>query len=245
MRIAWITGLVAGTLLPASAQFCNPQKFEGAYGFQLSGSTTISGHEKPVASMGLLEFDGQSGVSGTSSVNFAGFLLGNPVTGSYELRADCTMTWSLQDDSGAFQHFAGRLTADLQRGTFRQTDPGGARRGTLAKTARECSEAAMEGTYDFTITGSAVPMNPGESARKVSLEGVLVANPAGNLKRLERGEATPAGSATVDSDCIVNMTLTSSAGQVMKLRGVLVVGKEILAMETDPGAIVNARLVAH
>src|SRR5689334_13205210 len=104
MRIAWITALVLQTILPVSAQFCKPQDFAGIYGFQLSGSTTISGGTKSVASMGRLEFDGYGGVTGASSVNFDGFLLGNPVTGSYQVRDDCRITWSLQDDSGAFQH---------------------------------------------------------------------------------------------------------------------------------------------
>src|SRR6266567_5136125 len=126
--IAWITGILLGTVFPASAQLCNPQEFAGVYGFQLSGSTTISGDSKPVASMGRLEFDGQGGVNGSASVNFAGYLLGNPVTGSYDVRTDCSITWSLQDDSGAFQHFAGTLRADLLRATFRQTDAGGAQR---------------------------------------------------------------------------------------------------------------------
>jgi hypothetical protein len=246
MRTIRITAVVLWTVLPALAQFCEPSDFDGAYGFQLSGSTTISGTAKPVASVGWLEFDGEGGVSGTSSVNFAGFLLGNPVTGTYQLRSDCTIVWSLQDDSGAFQHFAGVLSSDLQGGTFRQTDPGGAQRGTLSKAAPECSESGIRGTYDFTISGSAIPMGPGETPGKISLEGILVADAAGNLARLENGAATPAGTAAVDSDCIVNISFTLSGGAAMKFRGVLVNGgKEILAIETDPGAAVNARLRAR
>src|SRR6266567_2381507 len=98
MRLAWISGVTFALAWPVSAQYCMPQKFSGVYGFQLEGSTTISGSAKPVASMGRLEFDGQGGVSGVSSVNFAGYFLGNPVTGNYEVRADCRITWSLQDD---------------------------------------------------------------------------------------------------------------------------------------------------
>lgn len=229
MRPAWIVGVVFTTVLPAQAQLCDPQKFEGAYGSQLSGSTTISGNKKPVASIGLLEFDGEGGVKGTASVNFAGFLQGNPVTGTYEVRNDCTIKWSLQDDSGAFQHFAGKLTPDLERATFQQTDPGGAQRGTLAKTAPQCSDAALQAAYDYTVSGSAIPMKPGESARNISLQGVLTA-----------------GTATVDSDCIVNIVLTPSGGPPVKLRGVLVSGgKEILAIATDPGVTANARFQAR
>ena len=246
MRILSITGLIVAAVLPGSAQVCNPRKFQGAYGFQLSGSTTISGTKKPVASMGRLEFDGQGAVSGTSSVNFSGFLLGNPVTGTYEVRSNCAITWNLQDDSGGWQHFSGTLSPDLEHGTFQQTDPGGAQRGALAKTAPVCSESAIRGTYDFSISGSTIAMSPGQSAGNVSMEGILAADGAGNLTRLDRGAATPVGTLTVDSECIVNIDLTPSGEPEMKLRGVLVNGgREILAIETDPGAAVNARLRAH
>jgi len=238
-----IAVLVVAAVLPAAAQLCKPQDLQGPYGFQLSGTTTISGDSKPVASMGRLDFDGQGAVSGSSSVNFAGYFLGNPVTGSYEAHADCTIDWSLQDDSGAFQHFTGTLTPDLQRATFHQADPGGARNGTLAKVANVCSNAGLQARYGFSITGSAIPMNPGETAHSISIEGVLTADAAGNLAIISAGAATPAGNASVDSDCIVAMDLTPPEGATMKFRGILVSGgKEILAIETDPGATVNARL---
>jgi hypothetical protein len=238
-RIA-ILAVVA--VLPAAAQLCRPQNVQGAYGFQLSGATTISGDSKPVAGMGRLEFDGQGAVSGTSSVNFAGYFLGNPVTGSYDAHADCTIDWSLQDDSGGFQHFAGTLTPDLQRATFRQTDPGGARNGTLAKVAPVCSNAALQGRYSFSISGNAIPMEPGQTAHRISLDGAVTADSAGNLALVTRGDSTPVGHASVDSDCMVEMDLTPPQGAAMKFRGVLVSGgKEILAIETDPGTAVNAR----
>ena len=246
MRADWLTGAVMAATLPVSAQFCRPQDFTGAYGFQLAGTTTISGDTKPVASMGRLEFDGRGGVSGTSSVNFAGYLLGNPVTGSYQVRNDCSLTWSLQDDSGAFQHFAGKLSTDLQRAGFQQTDAGGAQRGMLAKVASDCSLSALRRSYDFSVSGSAIPMIPGERSRSISLEGILTVDAAGNLTRLEGGAAMTIGTAAVDSDCIVNMVLTPSAAARISLRGVLVNGgREILAIETDPEAAVNAHLVAR
>ncbi len=118
-----------------AADVCNPAKLQGAYGFQLSGRTTISGESKPAVSVGRLVFDGQGAVSGYSSVNFAGYFLGNPVTGTYEAHDDCTIAWSLQDDSGAFQHFSGKLTADYSAAEFHQSDPGGAQNGIMERVA--------------------------------------------------------------------------------------------------------------
>ena len=247
MRIARISGAILAATFPAAAQYCNPRQFQGAYGFQLSGTTTISGDTKPVAAMGRLEFDGRGGVSGSASVNFAGYLLGNPVTGAYQLRQDCRLTWTLQDDSGAFQHFAGTLTPDLQRAAFSQTDPGAAQHGTLSKVARECSAARIQGNYDLTISGNSIPMNPGESRRRISVDRILVTiDAAGNLARLDLSAATPAGAAAIDADCIVDLTLLLPETPPMKFRGILVTGgKEILAIGTDPGAAVNARLTAR
>ncbi len=235
MRTIWVAAILFGAGWPGLAQICSPDEFSGAYGFQLSGTTTISGDAKPVASMGRLEFGEEGKVSGASSVNFDGYLVGNPVTGTYEAKQDCSLTWSLQDDSGGWQHFAGIMTADLARVTFRQTDKGGANHGTMIKVASDCS--GPRGIFDFVIAGSVVPMNPGESGRKVDMSGVLAADGSGQLAV---SGSDLRGTATVDSDCIVEMTLGE-----MKFRGVLVAGgREILAMESDPGAIVNARLRA-
>src|SRR6202167_1499823 len=132
--IALAAGMAFAPLLaiPArAADVCDPAKLEGAYGFQLSGHTTISADSKPVVSVGRLVFDGHGVLSGYASVNFAGYFLGNPVTGSYEAHDDCTISWSLQDDSGAFQHFTGKLTPDNSSAEFHQSDTGGAQDGIL------------------------------------------------------------------------------------------------------------------
>src|SRR5271155_586859 len=112
MWMTTVSIITLGAMLAATAcaaDVCDPAKLEGAYGFELSGQTNISGESKPVVSVGRLVFDGQGVVSGYSSINFSGFFLGNPVTGKYEAHTDCTITWTLQDDSGAFQNFDGKL----------------------------------------------------------------------------------------------------------------------------------------
>ena len=56
------------------------------------------------------------------------------------------------------------------------------------------------------------------------------------------------GAFEVQSDCIVNFEFTpdDSAARSMKLRGIVVsAGKEILAIQTDPGQSVAARFIAR
>src|SRR5260221_6807700 len=100
MRPNWLLLLL---LLPGAAaqadDVCNPTTLFGLYAFQLSGWTTISGTPKPTASLGRITFDGSGSLSGTASAVFSGLLLGNPVSGAYEAKSDCSVTWKLQDDS--------------------------------------------------------------------------------------------------------------------------------------------------
>ncbi len=232
-----------------SADVCDPRKFSGAYGVQLSGNTTISGSPQPVALIGRLVFDGQGGVSGSMSVNFTGFLLGNPVTGAYDAHTNCTLNWSLQDDSGAFQHFSGTMTGDLARVEFRQTDQGGADGGIMLAMPKDCGPRVLRDRYTYSIAGSTTPMLQGETAHKVSSSGAVdVDGGAGTLSFTPDGpHAASTGKIEVDGQCIATMEITltgtdSTTGIPMKLRGVVVDGgKQILAIQTDPGTAVVAK----
>ncbi|HWB86095.1 MAG TPA: hypothetical protein VG675_18270 [Bryobacteraceae bacterium] len=227
--------LVAGAAARA-ADVCNPANVVGNYAFQLSGLTRISGTPKPAASLGSLTFDGHGALSGTASATFSGFLLGNPVTGTYEVKTDCSITWKLQDDSGAYQHFQGTVSPDGARVEFRQSDPGGARHGVMQKEPSSCSDTSLRERYSFTVSGNTTPMQAGEVARLVSARGTI--------------DIAENGSFEVNEDCSVHfeLTLPASNGQpelAMSMRGFLVNGgREILAFQTDPGAMVTAHLIS-
>jgi hypothetical protein len=235
-------GLLLLVLIPGlaaqAADVCNPADLLGPYAFQLTGSTDIAGTPKPTVSLGRIAFDGRGGLSGTASATFRGLLLGNPVTGSYEAKSDCSMMWKLQDDSGGFQNFSGTLSSGGTSVQFKQTDPGGAQGGIMRKTSDTCSAADLRTKYYFTVSGSTTPMQPGDVPHVVSAKGTL--NIAEN------------GSFRVESDCSVRFGLTVPAqdGQVvepslMTMRGFLVGGgQEILAFQTDPGAMVAARFTS-
>jgi hypothetical protein len=239
MRMNWLFLLVLPSGLAAQAAgVCDPADLVGPYAFQLTGSTDISGTPKPTAALGRIAFDGRGSLSGTASATFDGLLLGNPVTGSYEAKSDCSGIWKLQDDSGGFQNFSGTFSTDGTRVQFKQTDPGGAQRGIMQKTSDACSAADLQKKYDFTVSGSTIPMQDGEVARTVSAKGTL--------------DIAENGSFEVDTDCSVRFewTLPDPDGQdsepsPMAMRGFLVNGgKEILAFQTDPGAMVAARFTS-
>ena len=239
MRTNWKFFLI---LLPnltlQGADVCNPANLVGTYAFQLTGLTDIAGTPRPTVSLGRLTFDGRGNLSGTASATFTGLLLGNPVTGSYEAKSDCSVTWKLQDTSGAFQNFSGVLSADAASVQFKQTDPGGAPRGIMKKTPEACSPSDLLKDYSFSAYGSTTPMLPGEVSHAVSAKGTI--------------DIAQNGSFQVDSDCSVRFVLTAPTqdGQgadaaPMNMRGFLVNGgKEILAFQTDPGTMVSARLTS-
>jgi hypothetical protein len=239
----WTNWLLPLVLLPGStapaAGVCNPADLVGPYAFQLSGSTDIAGTPKPAASLGRIAFDGRGGISGTASATFRGLLLGNPVTGTYEAKSDCSVIWKLQDDSGGFQNFSGTLSSDGRSVHFKQTDPGGVQRGIMRKMSDRCSAADLRKKYDFTVSGSTTPMQPGDAPHTVSANGTL--------------DIAENGSFRVEPDCSVRFALTLPArdGQsvepsLMTMRGFLVSdGREILAFQTDPGAMVAARFTSE
>ena len=225
-----------------AADVCNPRNFQGTYGFQLSGDTQISGDTKPTASIGKLVFDGAGGVSGYSSAHFAGYLQGNPTTGKYEVRTDCSLDWSLQDDSGAYQHFQGKVTPDFARAEFHQTDPGGPQRGIMVRTPEGCSATSLKPQYHFAISGNVIPMEAGQEAHKVSLNGTAQVEDGGKLLVTLSGKPeVTEGTYEIDTDCVVTAGILN-----LKLRGYLVDGgNQVLAIEIDPGATVTARLTAQ
>ena len=138
-------------------------------------------------------------------------------------RPTASLTFELQDDSGAWQHFRGAVQPGGARASFHQTDPGTGGRGVLQKLPDACSAASFRGKFAVTIG---------------SQKTVTVADGNGNLS--STGEATNSGTYTVDSDCFVQLNFG------VQLRGVLVNGgKTVLAVQTDPGKVSTATFTAQ
>src|SRR5205814_2680112 len=138
------------------------------------------------------EFDGRADVTGYSSVNFNGLLLGNPVTGNYEVSSDCKLSWRLQDGSGGFQRFSGVIKPGLNRIEVRQTDRGAGARGVLEKTSDACQAADFRERYTFTFSGTSTVLATGGAPRTVSSKGVIEADGNGNFTLTENGKGRAA-----------------------------------------------------
>jgi hypothetical protein len=232
------------------SEICDPAAVRGVYGFQLSGDTSISGDEKPAVSVGRIVLEGAGSLSGYSSVNFGGYFLGNPVTGSYEVRTDCAISWSLRDDSGALQHFGGIVSADAKRVQFSQTDAGSAKYGLLVRSADACGELDLHRAYALTVSGRTFPMGAGDAPQTLLLKGLARVDTNGNLNLIPNGSEheEAAGTIHVDADCFAQLDLSLPLPHLsaMKFRGILVdSGKEILGIETDAGTAIKIEMTAR
>ena len=236
----------------AHAAVCDPRAFHGAYGFSLTGTTTIGGPARPVAVVGRGVVDDSGNLSGISSASFTGLIFGNQVTGRFEAQSDCAVRLTLQDDTGNFQHFAGTMSADGGHVSFRQTDPGGAQNGILLRTTNGCSASSLAGAFKVKASGRTVDPNTGLDSGRVSVRGVVIADGARNLS-FDSGPDEPAlgaGSYEVADDCFVTLVLELPAAEhktaTMHFRAILVDdGREVLGIQTDPGTVVALRLTSQ
>jgi hypothetical protein len=240
--------LIAIPALAGAAEYCSQADVEGAWGIQLAGSMSVSGGAAPAASVGRLSFESGGAISGYSSVNFNGYFLGNPVTGDYHLANDCALTWRLQDDSGAWQRFSGKLSRS-GKVDFRQTEPATNNSGVMKRVSSACGAAGFRGPYSLTMTGMSTPFTGGAPRPSGGIS-LADADGNGNLQLLNPKGKTN-GSYTVDSDCFMQIELIlpaadGSGGDTVRLRGVLVDGgKEALAIQTDPKQVSAARFTAR
>ena len=247
MRLLPLICALAGLPL-AHAAICYPNSFQGAYGFLLSGSTSISGSSQPAAAVGRLVLDSSGNISGVSSVKFTGLLLGNPVTGMYRANVDCSVTWSLQDDSGNYQHFSGTMSEHGNRIQFQQSDPGGARNGIMLVSLSMCTDGNFHGTYTLRFSGDEIDVDTNRISGKVKYTGLVKANGAGELS-YSPGVSAPfqhAGSYEVEDDCFVKIELNlppQDNTAAWNFRAIVVNGgHDLLGIESDPGMVATLRL---
>ncbi len=252
MRAILIAAALSLTLCAADP--CSTAAFAGSYGLRLSGASTISGSPAPFANLSRLVFDGDGGITGYSFVNFNGLLLGNPVTGAYQVKRDCTVSWNLQDDSGAFQHFAGTLSPNGSRVDFRQTDSGIDGHGAMLPASAACAASDVGPSYALVLSGTATPLAGGDVPATISAHGELHMDGVSSATLIQTfdGAEVPAnGTWSVESDCTFHFEFalpvkTSKTAVPMALRGILVnQGQQILAIQTNPATVASARFTAN
>jgi hypothetical protein len=74
-----------------SAHECSLKTVKGSYGISTTGWIVSAGPVGPVADAGVITFDGDGGVSQTTTVSLNGLIIPKRLSGSYEVNSeDCT-----------------------------------------------------------------------------------------------------------------------------------------------------------
>jgi hypothetical protein len=94
-------GLFASNGSAEGARGCATGSIRGTYGLAGTGISSQGGQTLQYALLGRIEFSGSGAVSGTQSINIAGQVLRGPVTGSYQVRSDCSGTLTLLVPGGS------------------------------------------------------------------------------------------------------------------------------------------------
>ena len=81
----------------SSSRACSSETIEGSYGISTTGFIVFGGPVGPVADVGVITFDGNSGASQVSTVSLNGAIIRDrtSLSGSYMVKPDCTAEVSL------------------------------------------------------------------------------------------------------------------------------------------------------
>lgn len=230
------------------ATACSDASIQGAYGFYYngailngSGGSAPSG-AMPAVAVGTYTADGAGNATVTATENIVGHVEHLTATGSYVVNADCTGTDVEASSNGETIHNSFVITKNGSHVNFMETDSGRMFIG-VAKLigAAACSNETWNGAFSVLSNGLDLSA-PGGSPLPLSVIGLSSADGAGNLTNTlsvdVAGSVTQdvqTGTYTVNADCTVDTTLTSSTtGQTAHTTGVLENGgSEVAFISTD------------
>ena len=252
IRIAGMILLASFAFRPAAAATCSNASLSGTYGFLHSGT---AGDGTPIIGLSQLTFDPSTGTySGDDTQSHDGVLSTEPLTATYVVAPDCTVTATVTVGENS-QNIALVVTPKgffslIQRTSV--TTEGFA----LKQGAAACTNAGAEGTFGFEATGVFVAGAPatgpvafiGElkfalnSSGKGEISGHISSSENGTI--LTFAEESVTGSFTIAADCTGTATIRPKGAPALHFSLVVVDGgKEILAIETDENTVVGGTLL--
>ena len=246
LRIARMIVLASFALSSAAwAATCSNAAVSGIYG-SLGEGTNPEG--QPEANLFQFKLDPSTGTfTGTDET-------GTPVTGTYEVASNCTVTGTTTKGGSTHPFSAVVTSIGLQSASG---NPGATNGGFwVAQGSPTCTNAGIKGSFGLAVRGSFLAGAPftgpviliGELALRVNASGEGVIN--GSMAGSEDGKILTfagepvTGSYTVDADCQGMASITPREGPELHFSFVVVDGgKELLAIETDADTAVGGTLV--
>lgn len=227
----------------ASAANCTNASINGVYGVVSSG---LNGSLQPAAGINQVTVDGAGNATGSAIKSINGTIVTYTLTGTYQIKKNCTgtATWTNQD--GEVEH-DNLVLNNGDKGAFLiQTDANHVQSSVVvAQGAATCTNAGVKHTYSVELTGSVT------SVGQVAMAGQLVLNGTGSIS----GKATLSlngnivnavpvtGTYSISSNCTGTAQITPSGQSAINLALVVVdADKEMMAVETDTNTIVSGIL---
>jgi hypothetical protein len=117
---------------------CGHRSLFGRYGFTVTGTQFFPPPQPPVqaATVGVIEFDGRGGLTGSDIASFSGQIFSRTLAGTYVMQPNCTFEATvdiLTGTPGLTFHFSAVMVDGGSEITFIQTDPGSLFVGALKK----------------------------------------------------------------------------------------------------------------
>ena len=121
IAIATTLAVAIAPKLRAEDGVCDETSLNGSYAFTATGTLVGLG---PIAIVGRQTFDGNGAFSASQMVSLNGSTFPLPVAGAYEVKPDCTGTFSFQAFPGVTDHFFFVIDDNRKELRVIQTDPG-------------------------------------------------------------------------------------------------------------------------
>lgn len=241
-RIASI--IVLASFAPGSAAWatCSNASVSGAYG--------LLGREN--ATLEHLTFDSTTGkFTGTITTSTDGVIETGPITGTYAVASNCTVTGTFTV-GGKTHPFSALVTSTGGVQVVNGETGTTAEYFLLAQGSPTCTNAGVKGSFGLEATGDFLAGAPftgplaliGELVLSVNAsgEGVISGRMAGseNGTILTFAEEPVTGSYSVSANCTGTASITPEGKSTLNYSFVVVSsGKELLAIETDEHTVVT------
>jgi len=236
-----------GTAISGSAQRlasgCDSSIFSGPYTYAISG-WLASGQYQPFADAGRIVADGSGHLTGKSTYSSFGSIGRRTFSGNYSIGSNCSGTATLSDSLGNTSTLSITVISNGQEVLFIQTDAGTVISGTAQRGQFACTNAALAGTYSYSIEGFIIGSS---GAVPTADSGLLIADGNGNFHGAdaisEGGSVnvrTISGSYSIGSDCSGNAIFTDTLGDRLGLDIFIADGgNQVEFVQTDPQTVIS------
>ena len=226
------------------ASACTNASINGVYGILSSG---LNGSLQSATSLNRIVVDGAGHATGSATKSLNGTIVTYPITGTYQISANCngTATWTNQSGSTEHDNF---YLDNANKGAFlTQTDANHVQSSVAVAQGSTivCTDLGVKRSYSVQLTGSVVSVGQVATSGRLTLNGTgdVTGTVTESVNGTIHNALSVTGTYSINSDCTGTATITPSGQSPINLTLLVVnLDKEIMAIETDTNTIVSGTL---